>query len=60
MPAFAVGSAWVVSRTFNTPGMYRYYCDLHGGPNGVGMSGTVTVNGPGYPRPQGRHAAAGR
>jgi plastocyanin len=28
---------------FNTPGTYRYYCELHGSPGGGGMSGTVTV-----------------
>lgn len=28
---------------FNGPGTYNYYCQFHGGPNGVGMSGTVTV-----------------
>ena len=53
MPPFADSSSWSVSRTFNTPGVYSYYCDLHGGPGGVGMSGTVTVNGPSYPRPKG-------
>jgi plastocyanin len=53
MPPTAQSGAWSVSRTFNTPGTFRYYCDLHGGPNGVGMSGTVWVNGPGYPRPSG-------
>lgn len=31
------------SFTFNTPGTYRYYCANHGGPGGVGMSGTITV-----------------
>jgi len=35
---------WSVSRTFATPGTFRYYCQVHGGPNGLGMSGTVTVN----------------
>jgi plastocyanin len=29
--------------TFNTPGTYHYYCEVHGGPGGVGMSGTITV-----------------
>jgi plastocyanin len=29
--------------SFSTPGIYRYYCANHGGPNGSGMSGTVTV-----------------
>lgn len=28
---------------FNTPGTYRYYSKGQGGPNGQGMSGTVTV-----------------
>jgi len=31
------------SYTFNTPGTYNFYCVAHGGPGGVGMSGTVTV-----------------
>jgi plastocyanin len=53
MPA-SPSSGWSgVMRTFSAPGTFRYYCELHGGPNGVGMSGTVTVNGPGYPRPRG-------
>jgi hypothetical protein len=51
MPANPTGGAWTASRTFNTPGLYRYYCELHGGPNGSGMSGTVAVNA-GYVRPQ--------
>ncbi len=29
--------------TFTTPGTYRIYCRLHGGPNGLGMSMVVTV-----------------
>jgi len=29
--------------TFDAPGTYRYYCAAHGGPGGVGMSGTVVV-----------------
>jgi plastocyanin len=29
--------------TFTTPGSYPYYCVLHGGPGGVGMSGVVNV-----------------
>jgi plastocyanin len=55
-PPSPSGSAWSVSRTFSTTGTFRYYCEVHGGPGGVGMSGTVTVNpsGPaGYPRPKG-------
>lgn len=53
MPASPSTSAWSVTRTFNTPGMFRYYCQIHGGPNGSGMSGVVWVNGPGYARPRG-------
>ena len=53
MPASPSTSAWSVTRTFNTPGMFRYYCQVHGGPNGSGMSGVVWVNGPGYARPKG-------
>ena len=29
--------------TFNTPGTYVYFCEIHGLPGGIGMSGTVTV-----------------
>ena len=53
MPPSPSSSAWSVSRTFTSPGTFRYYCEAHGGPNGVGMSGTVWVNGPGYARPAG-------
>ena len=28
---------------FTVPGVYRYHCATHGGPGGVGMSGTITV-----------------
>jgi plastocyanin len=53
MPATPSSAAWSVSRTFTAPGTFRYYCQIHGGPNGAGMSGIVWVNGPGYPRPKG-------
>lgn len=36
-------SAWTEPRTFPTAGTYRYYCEAHGGPDGVDMSGTVVV-----------------
>lgn len=32
-----------VRRSFNEPGAYRFYCEAHGGPGGVGMSGIVLV-----------------
>lgn len=31
------------SRTFDTPGTFRYYCTIHGGPNGTGMSSSIVV-----------------
>jgi plastocyanin len=55
-PASATGpgSAWPVSRTFTTAGVFSYYCVIHGGPGGQGMSGTVTVVAPGgNPPPSG-------
>jgi len=53
MPATPSSAAWSVSRMFTAPGTFRYYCEIHGGPGGSGMSGTVWVNGTGYPRPSG-------
>src|SRR4051812_36970597 len=32
---------WRVWRHYDVPGMYRYYCEMHGGPGGQGMSGVV-------------------
>ena len=43
-PASPQSDNWTTSRTFNSVGTFRYYCELHGAVNGVGMSGTVTVN----------------
>jgi plastocyanin len=40
--ALADWPKWHVFR-FTTPGVYRYHCMAHGGPDGVGMSGTITV-----------------
>ncbi len=37
-------AAWTSTVTFNTAGTFRYYCENHGAPGGVGMSGIVTVN----------------
>ena len=38
---------WVATRTFATAGTYRYYCEIHGGPGGSGMSGVVYANATG-------------
>ncbi|MGH7580645.1 MAG: cupredoxin domain-containing protein, partial [Gemmatimonadales bacterium] len=32
-----------LSFQFAIPGVYHYHCAVHGGPGGVGMSGSVTV-----------------
>lgn len=37
------GAAWTFERFFNTPGTFRYHCVVHGGVNGLGMSGIITV-----------------
>lgn len=31
------------SHVFDHPGVYRYYCRVHGTPSGSGMAGTITV-----------------
>ncbi len=36
-------SPWTYNFTLNTPGTYSYYCEVHGAPGGVGMSGVITV-----------------
>ena len=41
-PPSAQAAPWTVSRNFTSPGTFAYYCQVHGGPGGVGMSGTVT------------------
>jgi len=40
-PTLAKGKTF--SRKFDKPGTYPYYCALHGGAGGDGMSGTVVV-----------------
>lgn len=32
------------SFTFDEPGVFRYYCGIHGGPGGAGMAGIVVVS----------------
>jgi plastocyanin len=39
--------AWSASVAFAEPGEFPYFCEVHGGPGGVAMSGTVTVLDPG-------------
>ena len=39
-------SAWTATITFPTPGSVPFYCEIHGGPGGAGMSGTLTVTTP--------------
>ena len=34
---------WRVWRHFDNVGVYRFYCEMHGGPGGVGMSGTIAI-----------------
>jgi uncharacterized cupredoxin-like copper-binding protein len=46
---------WTVYNTFTQPGTYHYYCEVHGGPMGQGLSGTVVVN----PAPTGGGAGGG-
>ena len=53
MPASPSGAAWSVFRTFPNVGSFKYYCEIHGAPNGVGMSGTVNVTPFPYARPKG-------
>jgi len=43
MPPAPDSTPWSVSRTFDTVGVFRYYCEAHGYPNGVDMSGAVYV-----------------
>ncbi len=35
--------SFTFSRTFNSVAQVRYFCSVHGGPGGAGMSGRVTV-----------------
>lgn len=41
----AMGDTFV--QTFEEPGEHPYYCRIHGGPGGVGMSGVVVVTAAG-------------
>ena len=39
-----VATGWSFTKTFNTAGTIKYYCEAHGAPNGVGMAGQVIVH----------------
>jgi plastocyanin len=41
---------WVASVTFNTAGTINYFCEVHGGA-GLGMAGSITVQGAPTPTP---------
>ena len=47
------GAAWSATVAFPTAGTIRYFCEAHGAPGGVGMSGVITVD-----RTDGRRAHA--
>jgi plastocyanin len=38
-----ISSGERASITFDTPGVFAYYCTLHGAPGGIGMSAVITV-----------------
>jgi plastocyanin len=42
----ATSAAWSSTITFPTAGTIGYFCEIHGGPGGSGMSGTITVTIP--------------
>ena len=49
-PADPGATPWRVWRKFDAPGEYRYYCEMHGGPGGKGMSGTIVIEAGVEPR----------
>jgi plastocyanin len=53
-PASATSGAWQIVHTFDQVGSFRFYCELHGGAGGSGMSGIVrVVAAPSNPPPGG-------
>jgi plastocyanin len=40
-----ISSGEQASITFDTPGVYTYFCILHGSAGGIGMSAVITVTG---------------
>ncbi|HKN78297.1 MAG TPA: plastocyanin/azurin family copper-binding protein, partial [Lysobacter sp.] len=39
-------NGWSSTVAFPSAGTIRFFCEEHGGPGGVGMSGVITVSGP--------------
>ncbi|HKE47890.1 MAG TPA: plastocyanin/azurin family copper-binding protein [Rhodanobacteraceae bacterium] len=39
----AASNTWTATVTFPTAGTVGYYCEIHGGDGGIGMSGVITV-----------------
>jgi plastocyanin len=50
-PADPDPTPWTATRKFDAPGEFRYFCEQHGNKGGVGMAGTVIVQGSGGPPP---------
>jgi plastocyanin len=50
-PTSPDSTMWKATRTFTAPTTLRYYCEAHGGPGGIGMSGRVVVSAGGAPPP---------
>jgi len=42
---------WSFTKTFNTPGTIKYYCEAHGDRGGIGMAGSITVTAATPPPP---------
>jgi len=49
MPLLDPGQSRTI--TVRTPGTYAFYCQVHGGPGGLGMAGTLRVTSPTGPAP---------
>jgi plastocyanin len=49
MPPAPSTAPWTVSHQFTQAGTFRYYCEVHGAANGIGMSGSVVVTATGSP-----------
>lgn len=46
-PSPAAFAPWARDRTFAAEGKFRYFCQIHGAPGGLGMSGVAYVNAAG-------------